>query len=94
MGNDTLKWGGEQRDGTGINNVCGKEGSLKNDPRDKVPKNPPCGFHSSARWDYHLFMLVETVQLASPPQGQTFCQTEIFTQENPPRAPMNEARSE
>lgn len=44
MGNDALKWGGEQRDGTGINNVCGKDGSLKNDPRDKVPKNPPLAF--------------------------------------------------
>lgn len=70
MGNDALKWGREQRDGTGINNVCGKEGSLKNDP--KVPKNPPCGFHSSARWDYLLFLLVETVQLASPPRVKPF----------------------
>lgn len=34
------------------------------------------------RGAYQVFMLVATVQLASPPKGPTFCQTEIFAQQN------------
>ena len=78
-----MKWR-EQRDGTGIN-VCGKEGSLKDDLRNKAPKNPPGGFYSLAKWNYQLFMLVAAVQLVSLSQTQTFCQTEIYSLRKSPQ---------
>lgn len=59
--------------------MCGKEGSLKDDLRNKVPKNPPGGFYSPTKWNYQLLMLVAAVQLVSPSQTQTFCQTEIYS---------------
>lgn len=51
----------------------------KDDLRNKAPKNPPGGFYSLAKWNYQLFMLVAAVELVSPSQTQTFCQTEIYS---------------
>lgn len=85
MGNHALK-GREQRGGTEIN-VCGKEGSLKDDLRNNVPKNPPGGFHSPAKWSYQLFGW-------SPlPRLRPFVKLKYVRSGRSPRAPLIEARS-
>ena len=70
MGNHALK-GREQRGGTEIN-LCGKEGSLKDDLRNKAPKNPPGGFYSPAKWSYQLFMLGQLFSQSPLPRLRPF----------------------